>query len=164
MASHQFHPLWIKSCNLSGVPLSEVETNLLSRGHSFCPTPCHLNNVEIMDDLERNFRRLRLNEFFSDAEEERDDAEMLFRSPSTWMPPKGRDAALETYIKRVRTDVEHYLDHRQAKGAKDNLLPEERLTLRNLQERQDIVVKLANKGYAVVVLSRTDYINEADHQ
>ena len=52
--------------NLSRVALSEAETNLLSKGLSFCPTPRHMNKEEILDDLEMFFRRLRLKEFFSE--------------------------------------------------------------------------------------------------
>ena len=55
--------------NLSGNPLSEAETNLLLRGLSFCPTPRHLNKPKILDGMESYFRRLRLKEFFIDAEE-----------------------------------------------------------------------------------------------
>ena len=86
--------------NLSEVTLSETEINLLSKGLSFCPIPRQLNKREILDDLESYFRHLRLKGFFLDTEEkgENNDAMTSFRAPSTWMPPKGRDAALETYI------------------------------------------------------------------
>ena len=117
--------------NLSGVPLSETETNLLSRGLSFCSIPHHLNKTEIMDDLESFIRHLHLRKYFIDEEEE-DDANTLFHLPSTWMPPKGRDAALETYIRKVRTDVEQQIDNWQAKIAKNNLPSEERIALKNL--------------------------------
>ena len=36
--------------NLSGVALNEGEIHLLSRGPSFCPTPCHLNKRELLDN------------------------------------------------------------------------------------------------------------------
>ena len=87
--------------NLSGCPLSPDEVQLLSRGLSFCPTPPHLNTTQVLDDLERYNRRLRLKEFFADKEE---DVSRPFRPPSHWMPPKGRDDALEVYISQVRTE------------------------------------------------------------
>ena len=109
--------------NLSGVALDDQEINLLSRGLSFCPTPRQANNEIILDDLEGYFRRLRLKEFFLDEEEENDNAETQsqFRPSSKWMPPKGRDTALETYIKKVRTDVERQLEANKNKRCKDNL-------------------------------------------
>ena len=53
-----------------------------------------------------------------------------FTPLSSWMPPKRRDAALESYIKKTRTDVESHLNDLQAKRCKDNLLPEERSALK----------------------------------
>ena len=151
--------------NLSGIALEEAEINLLSKGLSFCPSPRHIRKEEILDDLEKYFRRLRLKEFFLEEEEEEDsDANSLFRPPSTWMPPKRRDAALETYIKKTRTDVERQLDNLQAKRCKDNLPPEERSALKSLRQRTDLVIKPADKGSAVVVLSKEDYIKEANRQ
>ena len=102
--------------NLSGIALEEAEINLLSKGLCFCPTPRHIRKEEILDDLEKYFRRLHLKEFFLEEEEEEDsDANTLFPPPSTWMPPKRRDAALETYITQTRSDVERQLDNLQAK-------------------------------------------------
>ena len=43
-------------------------------------------------------------------------------------------------------------------------LDEERSTLRDLQERDDIIIKPADKGSAVVVMDKTAYIQEAERQ
>ena len=65
--------------NLSGVALSEVETNLLSKRLSFCPTPHCMKREEILDDLENFFRRILPTELFSEKEaEEESDAQTLF--------------------------------------------------------------------------------------
>ena len=89
-----------------------------------------------------------MREFFTseEEEEEQNDARFPFHCPSTWMPPKGRDAALETYIRSIRTDVEYQLDTRQAFRSRDNLPSEERLALKNLRHRDDIIIKPADKG------------------
>ena len=49
-------------------------------------------------------------------------------------------------------------------NVRDNLSPLERQALKYLQRRRDIVIKPADKGSAVVVLRKEDYINEADRQ
>ena len=77
------------------------------------------------------------------------------------MPPKRRDAVLETYIKKTRTDVESHLNDLQTKMCRDNLPPEERSTLKNIRQCTDIIIKPADKASAVVVLSK-DYIKEAN--
>ena len=149
--------------NISGVTLSDAETALLSKGLSFCPTPRHFDRNQLVDDIESFFRRLRLKEFFIDLEEDQDEVSP-FRPPSTWMPPKERDAALEIYIKKVRAEVDHQSRLQHKKRARDNLLPRERQALRTLRERKDIVIKPADKGSAVVILSKEDYIKEAMRQ
>ena len=151
--------------NLSGNALNEEEIHLLSRGLSFCPTPRHINEKQLLDNLESYFRRLHLKEFFMEEEEEvRNDVDISFHPPSTWMPPKGREASLETYIKKIRTGVEHNLNSSQVKRHKDNLLSKERIPLNNLRQRTDIIIKPTDKGSAVVVLSKEDYIKEANRQ
>ena len=87
-----------------------------------------------------------------------------FYPSSTWMPPKGRDPALEIYIKQVRTDVERQLDSTNKKRCHDNLPPYQRKALRELRQRPDIVIKPANKGFVVVVLRKDDYIKETERQ
>ena len=64
--------------NLSGVALGEAEINLLSTGLSFCPTPRQMKKEEILDDVEKFFRQLRVKEFFQEEEEEETDADNLF--------------------------------------------------------------------------------------
>ena len=122
--------------NLSGVALSEAEINLLSRGLSFCHTPHHINKEDVFGALESYFRCLRLKEYFleEDNEEEQSDAQISLCPPSTWMPPKGRDPALEIYIKRFRKDVERQVNNLQAEKNKDNLPSEERMALRHLRQ------------------------------
>ena len=89
--------------NLSGSQLSDAEMALLSKGLSFCPTPPSVNTEQLRDDFERFFRRIRLKEFFSDRASEEDLHP--FKPPSTctctWMPPRGRNVALEVYIRTV---------------------------------------------------------------
>ena len=149
--------------NLLDIDLSNDEFNLLSKGLSFYPTPRLADKDEILDDLERYFRCLRLKEFFLDDEEQSDDddAQPHFCPPSMWMPPKCGDAALENYIQKFRADVKQQLQVNQLKRCTDNLTSAERIALRRLRQRMDVVIKPADKGSAVVILSKKDYIKEA---
>ena len=78
------------------------------------------------------------------------------------MPPKRRDAVLETYMKETRMDVECQLKNLQTKRCKDNLPSAERSALEHLRQRVNINTKPVDKGSAVVVLSKEDYIREAN--
>ena len=77
---------------------------------------------------------------------------------------KGRDQTLETYIQAVRTDVQQHLHLSQQKKPRDNLQRGERAVLQQLRSRPDMVIKPADKGSAVVIMSTEDYIAEAERQ
>jgi hypothetical protein len=46
----------------------------------------------------------------------------------------------------------------------DNLTQAERSALRDIQERDDIIIKPAEKGSAVVVMDKTTYLQKAERQ
>ena len=70
---------------------------------------------------------------------------------------------METYIKKVREDVDKELKRHQTRP-RDNISPAERKALNQLKHRDDIVIKPADKGSAVVILSKDDYIQEGERQ
>ena len=46
----------------------------------------------------------------------------------------------------------------------NNLTPAEKGAIQELKERNDIVIKQADKGSAVVVMDKVDYLEEANKQ
>ena len=80
------------------------------------------------------------------------------------MPPKGGDPSLETYIRKFRVDVQQQLEVNQLKRCSDNLMSNEMIAVHKLQQRGDVVIKPADQGSAVVVISKEEYINEAERQ
>ena len=95
--------------NLSGEDLSVEDKTLPSKGLSFCPIPTQLDENQLLDDLESFFRHLHLREFFLGPEveeyEEEEEEGNTFRPSGKWMPPKRRNAVLETYVKRIRRET-----------------------------------------------------------
>ena len=82
---------------------------------------------------------------------------------STWIPPKNREPALETYIQAL----DESLINMPVRRVRDNLTKSERTALRTLQRRiaqNEIVIKPADKGSATVVMSFDDYVKEAERQ
>ena len=63
--------------NISNVPLSSDERDLLSRGLSFCPRPSQINRFQLEEDTRQFFRRIRLKEFFYNEEEVENDNENI---------------------------------------------------------------------------------------
>ena len=149
--------------NISSVALSEGEKTLLSRGLSFCPTPPSVNTFQLQYDLRVFYRRLRLREYFLDEERNVNRERNPFRlKNSTWMPPRNREPALETYIQVL----DENLNNMPVQRVRDNLTKSERTALRTLQRRiaqNEVVIKPADKGSATVVMSFDDYVKEAEH-
>ena len=143
--------------NISNVPLSSEEKDLLSRGLSFCPKPSQIDRFQLKEDIQHYFRRLRLKEFFHESDGENEQIPQ-FRKKLKWTPPCNRDPALETYIKAVRDDIHLALDHGPRNRPYDSLTSQERRALLSLQTRADITNKPADKGSATVVMLRHDYL------
>jgi hypothetical protein len=94
---------------------------------------------------------------------------MLMRSPflgirkkSSWNPKPSKNTTLESYIDLVTNDVQtavstniptHNIPTAAEKGA-----------IQELKERDDIVIKQADKGSVVVVMDKVDYLEEANRQ
>ena len=129
--------------NLSSVNLNKTEIKLLSKGLSFCPTPHKIDWIELKTDLSDFARRLRLKEYFHGKESSEyynPEDDNQFKRKSTWTPDKNREPALDLFIHLITKDI---LNTKPLKIA-DNLTNQEREALKNLTERNDIVIKPAD--------------------
>ena len=143
--------------NLSGRILSSAEISLLSKGLKFAPTPTNINKNILKEELEIFGRKLRLKWHFRN--EESLAVTNPFRHKSKFNP-KGKDTAIEMYLSHLEEEI-LALD---SKLKYNNLTREERKALKVLKEDKSIVIKEADKGSAVVVWDRKDYILEAEGQ
>ncbi|XP_052259228.1 uncharacterized protein LOC127863640 [Dreissena polymorpha] len=83
-----------------------------------------------------------------------------FKLKSKWEPPK-QSVSLETFIHNVESDISEAQTNTKMKS---NLTKHERQALRSLKNNNDIIIKPADKGSAVVVMDKEQYISEADRQ
>ena len=163
--------------NLSSKPLNSAESSLLSRGLNFCPNPPKINVRELDEDLDQFARRLRIKEYFHSKKEtsedlstdESDIKEVIdiprFVKKSNWISKPSKNTRLESVIDLIKSDIKHNVDVHVPKT--DNLTQSEITALSDIQERDDIIIKPADKGSAVVVMDKTTYIlylQEAERQ
>ena len=92
----------------------------------------------------------------------KDIFETLQVPKSKWTPPEGQFASLDFFIKKCRHDIHKLKFNHNTKFS--NLSSEEWAALKNLSKRNDIVVKSADKGGAVVVWWSDLYQKEALRQ
>ena len=118
------------------------------------------NLRETLPPSEIQILEMRCKWFFRNERQENFSKTSQFNRKSTWNPPK-RAPGLELFLSQTEKDILSVLP---AKTTNYNLSKEQYLTMRNLQNLQSVVIKPAEKGSAVVVWDKTDYLKEAERQ
>ena len=146
--------------NLSEKSFTKFEIKLLSRGLGFVPTPEKIDRFQIKRDLEKFGRNLRLKMHFLDQPTPEFSEVPVFKPPSNWTPLI-RDTPLEIYLSEIEEEIMNI--NEEGKNY-PNLSKEERNALRDLIGDDSIVIKPADKGSAIVVWGKQDYLKECDKQ
>jgi hypothetical protein len=160
--------------NLSKVILTMDQINVLSKGFNFCPTPDPPNPGDLKYDLDSLHRRLRLRSRFHVSDEDlydfdQDDNPLQsdpfqhrkFRTKSTYNPVG--PLALEAFI--MNNDHDYNNRPMFKPDRLKNLTPGEIKAIKQLKQLEsEIILKKADKGSAVVVMDRDEYIKEALRQ
>ena len=68
---------------------------------------------------------------------------MKMKNPH-YNPPGNSPKALDLYITAIKSSIQQLF--KSKKGVKDNLSEDERISLDNLRNREDIVIQQADKG------------------
>ena len=146
-----------KNFSLSGTQLS-----LLNRGLTFIPTIDLLKDqkTQLKLDFQNYHRRIQLAAYFGNTPQQA--RAPSFTSASFWTPPPERlPPEIKFLIKKDQIDFEkHFTLHQE----KPNLSQEEQNALKELIKNKHIVIKPADKGSAVVIMGREQYILEATRQ
>ncbi|CAJ0948004.1 unnamed protein product [Ranitomeya imitator] len=161
--------------NISSKTLSIAEHSVLQKGLSFCPS--YKFDTFTMDmDLHRFFRRLRLLVHFDSSEMSpvttSDTPRSLIssqslglRNKSTYRPRKSSHAVeafigiIEQSFSRLRQDIETHKLHTST-----NLSTPDFQALQTLRTDNEIVIKPADKGGAIVIMNKSDYTQEIHRQ
>ena len=153
--------------NLSSRELTEVETEVLSKGLNFFPTPGEPVLASIHTDLEKFHNNLRWKQHFSEQLhtifsnlEKNISCSKVFRKESSHKPPMGSQY-LETFATLNEIELAGSKVHNPKK---QNLSVKEKSAIKTLYKDKFITIKPADKGGAVVVLNTTDYVKEPNKQ
>ena len=162
--------------NLSSFHLNQDAIDILSKGTKFCPTPGEPDLSKAHNDLE-SFH-LKLKRFLHFNAPVRDDTDgppntpvirpddndgpfkdRKFKNPSSWAPPPC--VPLEVFIAQNKSDL---ITSKFHAPKRQNITREQRNAIKELQNNTEIVIKPADKGGAMVILNRADYIREGNRQ
>ena len=145
--------------NLSNRVLTESEIRVLDKGLNFVPKPEKLDRYHIKKYFERLWRDIKLKISYKTEPTPALSEKPAFKDASNWTPPI-RDAQLELYLSEIEDIL---LNINESGKSYTNLTKDEREALHSLMYDDQIIIKPADKGSAVV-LSKDDYLLEASHQ
>ena len=137
---------------------SSTEISLLTKGLKFVPTANKFNQAKLKRELEEYGRKLTLMGYFKN--DERPFFKERFKPKSTFYP-RNKDAVIETYLRCLE---EMLLDIEVLSKRFNNLTKDERISMYSLKDDKSIMIKGADKGAAVIVWDREDYLKDAGKQ
>ena len=158
--------------NLSKYTLNQSEISILEKGLNFIPTPSKEHEAKIVQDFLLFERKLRLYHKLHKSEEEiettdessDDDSPHKILKPSKgWKPD---DSEMDPNIMRYKTSVLNDMQSKlkMKKKPRFNISVKERKAIISLKQNSDIIIKPADKGGAIVILNKEDYIKEGERQ
>ena len=155
--------------NLSDTLLSDIHIKVLSKGLTFSPTNAP-NDFDLKVDLFRFYRNLHLKAWYkmtpplgsASSSSESCSSATSFK-PKSYFCPIVQNATLNTFEKKVNYEVEKLFSQRRNRH-RQNLSKAEQGALKELSVNENIVIKRADKGGAVVVWGFDQYTKEAYRQ
>ena len=124
------------------------------------------HHFTVRQHVEVFFRRLRLQASYHNQPNIKPTMQDPFLQIQAddykWTPNPGKCKMLDKIINQTRRELEPYFVPKPLKFS--NISKEERMAISSLKKRQDIIMKLADKGGAVVVWRKDLYISVAERQ
>ena len=133
--------------NLSDRVLTENEIKVLDKGLNFVPTPEKPDRLQIKNELEKLGRDIKLRMFYQNDLSPSFSEKPAFKVPSSWTPPI-RDVQLELYLSEIEDKL---ININESGKIYPNLSMDEREPLNSLMNDNEITIKSADKGSAVVI-------------
>ena len=141
--------------NLTDRILTPIEKRVLNLGLGFVPTPS-VDLFSLNCELQKNFRKIKLQVFFADKPNTTETNTGL-RPPSTFSPPNSElPPEVLTFERSVLSDVSKI----NQSNFFQNLSRNERNTLQALGNDPTLVIKPADKGGGIVLLTPDMYRTE----
>ena len=150
-------------CIPPSLNLSISEKSVLSRGLNFIPVTPTANRSMVHLLLQRFFRTIRWTAALEGPPEAPPQTDIFLKlfSTSKGLQPRREFKSVEQFIEKTKADVTSMTSKPISRL---NISPEENKALISLKKRDDIIIKPADKGGAVVVWARDLYAMEIQRQ
>ena len=138
----------------------------MNKNLNFIPTPSIFNKNQLNKEFDDFLRLIKLKAYFKDNNMDNSTTEEQLFKPKTnkkWKPDKNHHT-VETYIDATKNALETEEQNNSKNKYYNNLTKGERKALKELADRNDIIITKADKGGAVVIIDVEDYVKETEHQ
>lgn len=141
--------------------LSRPQWDLLGKGLSFIPSLNSGRNhkVQLQLDMQHYHRKIKLAAYYRNSNKK---VYLPFTGTSDWTPPLAKLPPAVGEL--IQEDVKMFRKHCKSVQESLNISSQEIRALQELKSNRNIVIKPADKGSAVVVLGRKQYVFEAERQ
>ena len=146
---------------MSNVKLSPSEISLLDKGLTFVPTP-KISLSPILEAASKFSRRLKIHNYFHSRPQLKHSTKPKYTKKSSWTPSdKIINEDLVNHINQFTKEITETI---QIQQENNNLSVNERKSIKFLKQHPNLVIKKADKGSAVVLLDKANYIQEGLRQ
>ena len=137
----------------------------MNKGLNFIPTPSREHPSHILQDFLLFDRKLRLKYFFIDKETDNNTPpeDRPLKLTTGWTPPATQDMNFDNYTKFTHQELMQEL-LKPPKYHRFNLTKKERQAVKSLSQNPNIIIKPADKGGAIVIQDKQNYIEECLRQ
>ena len=144
--------------NLSSHKLNQNEISVLDKGLKFVPTPIHNSKGMLNNAVSKFGRQIKLKFHFKNSN-------TFFRRPFTpkseWNPPETKILPeILNAINNINSEISELSTPKETR----NISKQEYQAIQNLSKNQNIIIKPADKGSAVVIMDKIDYVKEGYRQ
>ena len=146
--------------NLSDIPLTNTQRAVLNKGLKFIPTPNNPTIQPVVESFLDFQQRMMLRYHFRYVNNL--ETIPIFRTKSDWKPPNYQHPAIQEYLHNILNDICKLCNKPQPNTP--NFSKDEIKALNELKQRNDIVIKPADKGGKIVLWPAPQYLNEAHKQ
>ena len=153
--------------NLTHHKFSITELQTLGKGLKYCPTPPMYDHGPLKESMDKFFRSASLKLFYQNSEKDHNAITNAcpsgFELPELKLPSKFKPT-MPTNLEYVyNLVVDEILSHNPTHTGR-NMLNAQYHALTSLQKNKDIIIKKADKGSNIVIMTRSDYIIEGERQ
>lgn len=141
--------------------LSSAQLALLNKGLNFIPTKGTNRHIreQSLSDMQQYHRKLKLAAYYEHA---RESVQLPFIQKSAWTPQQGQIPDVITAL--IQADMHYFNSQFEVHRVPPNLTAGEVRALTELANNKHIVIKPADKGSAIVIMDREQYIWEGYRQ